>query len=325
MPDGKVPVTLFGLALQPRNSDYPLAEPGTPIRVYRDFLSRDKKKTRTEIPWTFLIYRQPEAGGLLARCDVMSALRNPLTMRTRRRVQMPAIGAGATELTATDLRFVAGPDAVPVTGYEIAIRAQDSKATVNLGNTDHRGRITVDRSVLGAFGGPTDAVRTVQVLLVAGQTVIASFPMVPGEKDFRQISVRIDPLVAEVNGRVMALQDSVVDTVARRAILQRRLDLYQKKNNIDMAKKVAKDINSLPDRASYEKKIADIRTWAEARAKAAKRPLGSPVNKLLLQTEKNVIANNFDKEKVEVTEQITVEKKVRGGDEETKPEAAKPK
>lgn len=324
--EGKVPLTLVGLALQPRNSDYPLAVAGMPIKVYRDFISgKDKKVTRTEIPFTFLIYRQPEEGGLLARCDVVTALKNPLTMRTRRRVQMPGIGAGATESTATDVRFVMGPEMVPVTGYEVAIRAQDSKATVNLGNTDHRGRIAVDRSALGAFGGPTDAVRTVQVLLVAGQTVVASFPMVPGEKEFRQVSVRIDPMVAEVNGRVMALQDSVVDVVARRAVLQKRLDIHTKKNNLEMAKKVAAQINALPDRAAFEKRVADIRSWAESQAKAANRKLGSPINMLLLQTEKNVIANNFEKEKVEVKEEITVIERRRPGEEPTTPPAGETK
>lgn len=297
----KVEATMQGLALQPKGATVALASMGTPFRVFREFYSQGERISRDEIPWTYLVYRGTDDYGLLARFEVVSGLRGPLSARTRRKSRIIAIACGNRDDAFTSVRFVAGKEDRPIVGYQVTVKPQDQSAEVTLGNTDHDGRISIRPVFLSnERPDPLRHPRVLEVSLLSGRLVLSRFPLVPGEKTELTVRARIDPLLTDVNGRILALQDEVVDVVARRTLLQKQLTRLAEKQDAQGAKAIGEKINRLPDKAHFEAKIEEIKASAEAKGKQENRPnLGSNINRLFLQTE-NLVASYFQADKVTV-------------------------
>lgn len=314
-----------GLALVPRADAPALVAGGRPFRVYREFFSKGARTARVEVPWTYVVFRAPTEYGYLGEFDVLSGLRNPLTGRTRQRSRLVAIAVGPFGDAITELQYVTGPEKRPVVGYAVTVRPQEQSTSVSLGNTDHRGQIAIRPVRLASDPVGVFRDRVLFVNLLAGKYVAASFPLVPGEQPRMSVRVQVDPILTDASGRVLALQEEVVDVVARRIILQRRLEKAAQANDIAAAKRLEGEINALPDKAAFEKRLAEIKNRAEEQRKAADRKtLSVAVGRLFLQTE-SLLGEYFKNEKVSVSltetpapeEKPDAEKKVETQDKPT--------
>ncbi|MFO0948032.1 MAG: hypothetical protein U1D30_19270 [Planctomycetota bacterium] len=212
-----------------------------------------------------------------------------------------AIACSNRDEESTLVKFVTGKEERPVVGYQVTVKPQDQSADVTLGNTDHDGAIAIRPVYLSnerpdAFRPP----RVLEVSLRSGRLVLSRFPLIPGEKNQVVVRVRIDPLLTDVSGQILALQDEVVDVVARRTLLQRQLTRLAEKQDAAGAKAIGDTINRLPDKAHFEARLKEIKSRTEAKSKAENRPsMGSNINRLFLQTE-NLVTNYFQGDKVTI-------------------------
>jgi hypothetical protein len=294
--DEMVLLQIRGFALQSGADALPVVPTGMPFRVYREFRTRGKPPLRTEVPWTYLVYREPAADKLKARCDVASSLRHPLSARTRGASRLVAIASSVAEGAQTTVRYVTSDsEPRPIVGVEVYIRLFDRPATFPIGSTDRDGNIVVRTDNI-----PIAANRP--VYLVLGSTTVSqwAFPLVPGDRERIEAAVHIEPWLIELDSRIRALQDEIVDTVARRNLLNVRLRQLAEQNAGDEAKKAASEINALPDRDSFAEKLAELTRFAEERRQAAKMPIiPAAANRLLLQTQ-SLIDEYLAQEKVVV-------------------------
>lgn len=295
-----IDATIFGQALLPINGPMKLVEPGTPFRIFREMTTKESEIVRSEIPWSYLIYRGPDRYGEQSKFDIVSGLRNPLALRSRRKSRVLGLACTESPDATTTIRFVAGQENRPIVGFEVVAKPQDQSAEVSIGNTDYEGRITIRPIQLSTERTRPTHPRILEVSLLAGRSILARFPLVPGINEELTVRARLDPLLTDLSGQVLALQDEVVDVVARRALLQRELERHAEKQNLDQAKRVADTMNGLPGKVEFEEKLEAIKQNTEERARVAKRTnLGPAINRMFMQTEL-LIQRYFQTDKVEI-------------------------
>lgn len=292
-------VVVKGAALQSPDSPYPLLAFGAPIKIARDLMKKDKFVRRIEIPWTYLIYRKSDPDRRGGVCDLRSSLSSPVDNSTLRRSKVMGLAASNSENAETEVQFVTltldnmpgdPPGKRPVPGYEVLVKIQDQVVPVLAGATDRRGRITLSGSKLDATG--QNRPQVCEVTLRIGRIPVAMFPIVPGDEPRREVQINAEPLLPEVSGRINALQEELVDTLARQAILTKRLDKLKKdlkkegaeedKALIAKAVDVANQINALPGNKYFQDKLNAIKTDAQKRSEKElkKKTLSKQVTKL---------------------------------------------
>ena len=297
-------VVVKGAALQSPDSPFPLLAFGAPVKIVRDVpLKKGTIIKRFEVPWTYLIYEQADADRRSGTCKVMSTLLTPVDNGMLRRSKVIGLAASNTEDAETEVQFVAytndnmpgdPPGKRPVAGYEVLLRIQNQVTPVVAGTTDRRGRITLSSSRLDPTG--QNKPQVCEILLRIGRIPVANFPLVPGDEPRREVIVNADPLLPEVSGRISALEQEIVDTLARQAILTKRLDTIQKtirkqekeadeadKAAVAKLRNIAEELNGLPGNDYFQKKLAEIKADALKRSEKEykQKTLGKQANKLI--------------------------------------------
>lgn len=321
----EITATVRGQGLMSANHPLPLVRPGDPFRVERETFAQGKRESRVAVPWTYLVYRGRADHGAASRFELTSALKNPLSARTRKKSRLVALGCGRAADGVTTVRFVNARDARPIVGFETVVQPLDQSAEISIGNTDHDGVIAIRPARLASERGPASPARVLLVTLRAGRTPLARFPLVPGLVSELTVRARLDPLLTSVNGQVLALQDEVVDVIARRSLLGRQLNKLAEKKDLARLKEVGDKINRLPDRAHFEARLQAIREKAEAESQAQKRAkLGTPIERLFLQTS-HLLQQYFqtDKVTVDITEEPASEARPKGQEGADSPADAK--
>lgn len=317
---GGAQLIVQGQALTPPDSPVPLVQPGLPFKLYRDLLNRKTKKTeRHPIPHSYLIFRENNKDRITSRCDLASGLRFPMTRRSRGKSPFIAIASGLREEASTTVYFVSGKERRPVVGFEVAVQPQDRTASTVIGNTDHRGRIEVRPVQLASETEAPPGVRVLNVILRAGEQVLVSFPIVPGDTLRDPIPVYVDSLYTSVNGQLFALQEEMVDNYARFVILNKRMRIYEEKSETEKLKDVAKQINSLAQIKVFEEKLKQLRDETEEKNAALKRKeLPANIRRLFIQTENLMKDPKIQGGQVEVKVEV---EKVKVPNETPKPKS----
>ena len=91
--------------------------------------------------------------GPIARCAIVTALRDPLTQRVSRPNTLAAIGIKAGD-EPVRFRFVTRPDKSPAAGYTLTARAVPDGLPHELGMTDRSGRIVLKPGFATRTGHP---------------------------------------------------------------------------------------------------------------------------------------------------------------------------
>ena len=210
-------------------------------------------------------YLQVESmDGPLARCAIVSALRDPLTQRVSRPNTLAALGIKPGR-GAVRLRFVTKADHAPAAGYTLTARAVPDGLPHELGMTDRAGRITLK---------PGFAQGLVVLRLLAGNSEpMVEFPMMPGETSGeRDIAVDPKPLTVAFQVQLDALRDEVVDLVALRARLEKRMEARLQGDDLAGVEEGIKEYALLPPRevfAEQLQKLKDQATHQQAERKTA--------------------------------------------------------
>jgi hypothetical protein len=319
--DGRFDVYFMGMSLQPRDSLYPLAQVGQPLKCMREFVGRSKDGKeffqRSPIAWTYLVYKSSSASGVASRCDVESATNSHVQGRSRKRMKILTLATGNGGNTPTMVEFVNGANRAPVTGMEVALRPQGVKALLPIGNTDHRGQILIEQPGGAEVGGnalveTTDQPRLVRALLMSGPNILASLPLIPGERPRMRAQVKIDTLQSEVGGKIAVVQNEMIDIVARRAVTKKLIEAAIKAKPPDpvLLKKYNDEFNAYPKSQHWRDKIDAIKAAAVAEAKkAGKKDISPAIHKLFLLP--MVLINQFFKDETSSvnfsTKEVTAE------------------
>jgi hypothetical protein len=210
---GRAILKVQGAAIIPASPVGAVVSKGTVFLPLRLVSLRDGKLQILRIPFTYLHAESVE--GSVARCAIVSALRDPLTKRMARPNSLAALGlkAGNTPLR---LRFITQSDKAPAAGYTLTARRVPDGQPHELGTTDRAGRIVLR---------PGFANGLVILRLLAGSVEpMVELPIMPGESaDERTIPFDPKPHTIALESQIDSLRDEVVDLVAIRARLEARM------------------------------------------------------------------------------------------------------
>lgn len=290
---GKVEMSLRGETLLPVSASYHFALPGMPFIIART--SADSQKASEIVPWSYLIYRTPSSGthSQTALSEVVSVFRNPVA-EADGAAKLFAVACAREPEGRTIVRFQNKGTDRPIVGYDVAVRAIGQQSMISIGTTDSQGAITVTPKKFLSVGNETSAF---DVLLRSGQTVIARLPIVPGTPPECTVPIMLDPLLPEVAGKITSLQEDVLDVVAKRKVLERRLQKAEETKNTPLAQNIVDKLNSMPNRLTFANELDAVRKSTDARSKELKQAsLGLNVKRLLHQTE--FLLNSLPKDPV---------------------------
>lgn len=215
---------------------------------------KGKTKNVEPVPWTFLnveestdtmvgeLHKFP----LVFNCQVNTAGRNQLQGRGTARVQRFGMLVRARGTTTT-LRLVGNTDSIPLEGYEvfgkspITVEGETNNAEL-LGRTDWRGVIEIAQD-------PEFPLRLIYVK--NGSFLLARLPIVPGLDAEILAPLTNDDKRLEAEAFVKGIESTVMDLVARRAIIaarfRRRVQEFAKAKNKEEEDKKLADAKELLD------------------------------------------------------------------------------
>lgn len=294
-------IAVRGLALVPSTSDIELLTNGEPLAILRTIDASEDPPT--PVPWSFLVFRSgAQQSRLRSDVDVVSVFRDPLTRRSRQKIQITAMACRVGDEPSTVIEFRNRDDGLPIIGYEVAGRAIDQKGVVSLGSTNYTGSIRVRQGQLG--GRRRRAAIVCEMYLMSGDAVLARFPIVPGQHRKLLAETSIDPLLTQFSGRILAFQEGLVDEAARRKLLELRLKQAADKSDLERMTKLADAINDLPDRKSVLERLDGIETEIQSEADKLDKKVGANLRRQILQT-KALVERAVPQEKVliKVTEE----------------------
>jgi hypothetical protein len=267
------------------------------------------------IPFSYLQVESMD--GSLARCAIVSALRDPLSRREPRPNTLAALGIKPGRGTVR-LRFFTRAGNAPAAGYTLTARAVPEGLPHELGMTDRAGRITLK---------PEFAKGLVVLRLLAGNSEpMVEFPLMPGEtSDERDIAIDPKPLTVAFHVQLDALRDEVVDLVALRARLEKRMEARLQGEDLAGVEEGIKEYALLPPReifAEQLKKLKDEATRQQAERKTAvlTKNLQAQFNELQALIDRYLDSEALDS----YTEALDRKKAEKGEKAKAKPKPGRP-
>ena len=276
--DQSAVVRVQGSALAPENDDLALVVPGTPFRPVWRVLGRDGAlRAARPVPWTYLVARQVEGGRV--ECTIESALRTPFALRTRERTELVAVAARQSG-APTVVQFVCGAEQTPVAGREVTFGAGKEERGASLGWTDEEGKILIPSELTG--------VTTIALRVGADATFRA--PIVASLVEEVTLAVNVDPAAADrallMEGRIVALQERVVDAIVLHNSLAARIEGYMREKNWSAAERLVGQLHSVTTLTGFRKQLDALGEQASAETlKGASSVTRRRIGKLLDETE----------------------------------------
>ena len=190
----------------------------------------------------------------MARCQIVTGLRDPLTQRVSRPNTLAAIGIkpGTSPIR---FRFLMRPDKLPAAGYTLNARSVPDGLPSELGMTDRAGRIVLKPGFARSL--------VILQLVAAGSEPMVEFPVMPGESSAER-PVPIDPKPLSVSYQVQldAMRDEVIDLVAQRARLEKRMEARLQGEDVAGLEQGLKEYASLARRDVYADRLAKLKDEA---------------------------------------------------------------
>ena len=196
-----------------------------------------------EVPWTFLTLDNPQENGSTGL--IHSGIGNPFRLRRRGRTQHLAIASRHQPKTSS-IRF--HPRHSPkegLSGYEVFRKDSKDEEAELLGLTDVNGMILV----------PPGKNPVTTLFLRSDGQLLSRIPMAPGAKELQEVPVADDPARLRAQSELVSLREQLIDLVAQRSILMRRVRNQIQLGNLDKAEELLAELGSLPDRDDFNQKI----------------------------------------------------------------------
>jgi hypothetical protein len=241
-----------GAALEPASPVGTVVSKGTVFQPLRVVSLAGGKVQISKIRYTYL--QVESVDGPMARCAIISALRDPLTSRVTRPNSLAALGlkAGSNPLP---LRFVTRPNLAPAAGYTVTVRLAPDGQPRTVGTTDRAGRIVLQP-------GFADGLVILRVLAGSVEPMV-ELPVMPGESpDERAIAFDPRPQTVALESRIDSLRDEVVDLVALRARLEARMKARLDGEDWAGLKESLKEFSRLTPREQFAQRLTQLRDEA---------------------------------------------------------------
>ena len=242
-------MTVQGASIAPASPIGAVVAKGTVFQPLRLVSLKDGKVQVLKIPFTYLQVESVE--GPVARCAIITGLRDPLTKRMSRPNSLAALGfkPGNSPLK---LRFVTRPDQTPAAGYTLTARLVPDGQPRELGTTDRAGRIVLK---------PGFADGLVILRLLAGNVEpMVELPMMPGESaDERAIPFDPKPHTVALEAQLDSLRDEVVDLVALRARLEARMKARLEGEDWAGLEEALKEFSELTPRDQFAQRLTKLK------------------------------------------------------------------
>ena len=216
------------------------------------------------IPFTYL--QVESVTGPVARCAIISPMRDPLSSRMSRPNSLAGLGIKPGN-TPMKLRFATKPDLTPAAGYTLTARRVPDGQPRKLGTTDRGGRIVLQ---------PGFADGLVILRLLAGDVEpMVELPIMPGESrpDEQPIAFDPKPETVALEARVDSLRDEVVDLVAQRARLEARMKSRLDGEDWNGLDTTLKEFAKLTPRDQFSQRLAKLKDDAAHQQAELKRAI----------------------------------------------------
>jgi hypothetical protein len=177
------------------------------------------------------------------------------------RSKILALGSKAASVP-TRFRFVSprasDKELIPVPGAVLTARTYPNGPPRVVGTTGRDGEISLP-------AGFSDDLVMVRVL-AGGTEPLREIPVLPGETtEIRELPVEARPEAVALEYRLKALQDEILDTIARRGILERRMADRTQGQVWEEVKRLLDDYRKLPTKDAYERRLTAMRDDAQKR------------------------------------------------------------
>ncbi len=250
-----VPLRVQGASFVSGQGTDPLAPPGTIFRPIRVFLNEDGSRLSIEkILYSYLRVTKHE--GDIVETSLIRGVRDPLTKRIARKNKLIALGVKPAPMP-TRFRFTKLPDKTPAAGYVLSYRQIPDGVFRELATTDREGRVNLP---------PGFADGLVIFRLTAGKAEpMFDLPVMPGELD-EELVVPFEPKphAITVHAQLDALRDAILDIVAIRSRLERRMKAREQGDDWNGVAEVLAEFNKLTPRDVYIKRLEAIEGGATA-------------------------------------------------------------
>lgn len=235
----------------PRGSQQmPVAKPGQVMRPYLREVDREGipvEQGINPVSWTYLSVDPPNEepkekdanatpkNAVIA--SVYSHTRAPFGSRRRGRVEQIAIAIeGRGQVTELRLHARDGVDN-PLVGFEVFQQLMGQTETVSLGKTDRDGRIVIP-----------EAETPIQYAMVrSGGQWLARIPVVAGYDGLIEAPLADDSRRLEAAERLAAIQEELIDVVARRKLIEARVKGMIQQKQFKEATELVDQLDRLPN------------------------------------------------------------------------------
>ncbi len=312
---GQALLTVRGSAIEPANPIGRVVAPGTVLQPLRLISTKDGKTVVKIIPWTYL--RVDSVDGPVARCAIVSGLRDPFSSRLIQPNTLAAVGLkpGHSPLR---LRFVTFKDKAPGAGYTLTARTVPNGTIREVGMTDRGGRIVLK---------PGFADGLVILRLLAGNIEpVREFPVMPGESS-EERTIPFDPKYESValEAEVDSMRDEVVDLIALRARLEARMKARLEGEDWDGLAEALKEAAALTPRDEYAKRLAELKERATKEQAETKKAILTKNAQAQINDLQAMIDRYLDDETIRAYQDALERGKAEGGDKAKVPSKSAPK
>jgi len=249
-----VPLRVQGSSLPQGQGVDVIAAPGSIFRPIRVFYKEDGSVLSVEkISFSYLRVEKREAA--ITSCSLIRGVRDPLTKRISRKNRLIALGIKPAPVP-TRLRFVRLPDRSSAAGYVLAYRPVPVGPFRDLATTDRDGRVSIP---------PGFASGLVVVRLLAGKAEpMFDLPIMPGETD-EIVTIPFDPKphAIALETQLDALRDSIIDLVAVRSRLERRIKAREQGDDWPGVEGALAEFHKLPPRDGFTKRLEQLQDDAQ--------------------------------------------------------------
>lgn len=240
-----VPLRVQGAAIPKGQLGEGIAPPGTVFRPIRIFYKDDDSVLNIQkVPFSYLRVSGRDGGSTQA--TLIRGVADPLSKRFPRKNKLIALGVkpGAS---ATRFRFVQDKGQ-PASGYVLTARVAPDGPPRTVATTDREGRVAIPRGFADDL---------VIVRLVAGRAEpLREVPIMPGETD-EELTIPVDPKPQAIalETQLDALRDEIVDLVAVRGRLERRMKAREQGDDWAGVEQVLVEYRKLPTRDLFVKRL----------------------------------------------------------------------
>ncbi len=241
-----VPLKVQGAALPRGQLGHGVAPVGTVFRPVRVFYNPDDTVLNIQkVPFSYLVVSSREDAE--TRATLVRGVADPLTKRYPRKNKLVALGVRPGAFP-TRFRFVQQKEQTPAAGYVLTARPAPDGPSRVVATTDREGRVSIPRGFADGL---------VIVRLIAGRSEpLREVPIMPGESD-EELTIPIDPRAQAVRleTQLDALRDDIVDVVAVRNRLERKMKAREQGDDWAGVEEVLTEFRKLPPRDGFVKRL----------------------------------------------------------------------